>query len=159
MSSLDDAIRDNEGGEAIEGRIADALAARELTQAFLVRHGPTLIDPDKIAGKQTGAANFRHDLRAKLSLLETITVSLDKADQERREALALLADSPDEELRRTAERQKQRSEGAVESCCGDVPDVIDELIPEPPDIDAELTAEYARFLERMGELRRHLLGG
>lgn len=145
------------GGDPLGGRLADAVAARDLTQAFLVRHGPTLIDPDRVGSRRESVARFRHDLRAKLSLFDSIVGSLDEADGERRAILSQIETEPFDEDRNSLRRQLDRCEETIASGCENVPDVIDEFLPEAPDIDPALTEGYRAFLDQLRGLRAHLL--
>ena len=150
----DDILR---ASDPLDVDMALAVKARDLTQAFLQRHGPTLIDPDKIAGKYESAARFRHDLRAKLSMLQTIIVSIDKNDQSRRELQAQLEDLSDGEDRQELSARLVRCEETIGAACENVPDVIDEFLPETPDIDSDLTSGYQDFLDCLHQLRDRLL--
>lgn len=150
----DDILR---ASDPLDVDMALAVKARDLTQAFLQRHGPTLIDPDKIAGKYESAARFRHDLRAKLSMLQTIVVTIDKTDQSRRELQAQLQDLSDGDDHRELSAKLARCEESIGAECGNVPDVIDEFLPETPDIDDDLSTGYQDFLGILRQLRDRLL--
>lgn len=136
---------------------AAAAEARDLTREFLTQNGSTLIDPEKIAGRHEAAAFFRHDLRAKLSLFETIMGTLERSGEQRADLAARLAATPDLPERDEIESEIRRCERFIASTCEDVPDVIDELQEEAPDIDAELTLRYEVFLDRMRAVRERFV--
>lgn len=143
-------------GAAADDRVIAADQARDLTQAFLVRHGATLIDPDKIGTRFESAARFRHDLRAKLSMLQTLAATIDRADEERREALAVLGDSPDEPICAEMRSRLSRCEGTIAASATDVPDVIEEFLPEAPAIDGDLCSGYRALLDCLRDLASRL---
>jgi len=134
-----------------------AAEARDLTRDFLTDNGSTLIDPDKIAGRHETAAFFRHDLRAKLSLFETIMSTLERTSEQRADLSARLEGDSEADSRGEIESELRRCERFIASTCEDVPDVIDELPIEAPEIDADLTRRYADYLERMRAVRERFV--
>jgi len=134
-----------------------AAEARDLTRDFLTDNGSTLIDPEKIAGRHEAAAFFRHDLRAKLSLFETIMNTLEKTSEQRADLSARLEEDSAAEGRAEIESEIRRCERFIASTCEDVPDVIDELPVEAPEIDPDLTRRYEDYLERMRLVRERFV--
>jgi hypothetical protein len=154
---------DHDGGSAsggpLDGRLASAFEARDLTQAFLVRHGPTLIDPDRIGSRREAVAKFRHDLRAKLNLFDSIAGGLSEAEGERSALLAQLRSEDFADSRDTLNHQLEVCVERIETVCENVPDVIEEFLPEAPDIDPALVAGYHDFLDHLRKLRDRILDG
>lgn len=90
-------------------------------------------------------------------MLQTIVVTIDKTDQSRRELQAQLQDLSDGDDHRELSAKLARCEESIGAECGNVPDVIDEFLPETPDIDNDLSTGYQDFLGILRQLRDRLL--
>lgn len=151
----------NDGDRWFSGSLdrvtAAAAEARDLTRDFLTVNGPILIDPEKIGGRHEAAAFFRHDLRAKLSLFETIMGTLERTSEQRADLSARLEETAEAGSREEIESELRRCERFIASTCEDVPDVIDELPAEAPDLDAGLVGRYEDYLESMRAVRERFV--